>query len=199
MSSDNRATSTRRRATSLVEMMVVLAVSAAIFGIAGTLLFSLLTGRGDGRKNLERQIDQMRLTEQFRRDVHAADAAEVPAEEPQLQLMLPGERSVDYRFANQQLQRCEKQRDQVVRYETYRLENATEVRFEIDKAAEAAFARVVWTEVVAPSGMSSAGTSAAAARELVALVGRDRPLSIAIAASSEPDAEEPTTDPGDEP
>lgn len=200
MKSGSRRKLAMHRGTTLIEMIVVLAVSSAVFGIAGSLFYTLLTGRGDGRQALERQMDQSRLAEQFRRDVHAADTGEAAAEEVStLKLTLHGERTVEYRYENERLLRREKQGDQLVRQESYRLDRATEVRFEVEQAGEASFVRFVCTEEAAPRGMSSAGTSATSSRELLALVGRDRPRPIAIASSAPQVPSEPATEPGAEP
>ncbi|MCE5267325.1 MAG: hypothetical protein LLG00_05515 [Planctomycetaceae bacterium] len=62
----------RRTGYSLIEMVVVMTSGAVLTGIAITLLCALLRAEGAGRASVERAASLDRLTDQFRRDVHAA-------------------------------------------------------------------------------------------------------------------------------
>lgn len=177
----------------LIEMLTVIAITAAIFGITSTLFFTLLTGRSDGRQALEQRLNDARLAEQFRHDVHEARTAEVALAEdvPRLQLAQTDARTVEYRFEKGQLERREMLAEKPVRREVYRLERADSVRFEIEKQGGASLVRLAWKETTTPAGMSSEGTSAGRTHELIVLVGRNTVESIRVAATS-PDTAEPT-------
>ncbi|MBX3411703.1 MAG: prepilin-type N-terminal cleavage/methylation domain-containing protein [Pirellulales bacterium] len=186
-----------RRGTTLIEMVVSIAIISAIFGVAATLFGFLLTGRGDGRRTLEQQIVEGRLVEQFRRDVHEATHAEAFDQEgsPRLKLTQADERTVEYRYEQGELARRETQAGKPVRLENYGLPRESAVRFALEPSGDRTLVRLEWTEESASRGMPSAGTSAAQRHEVIALVGRNivAPIRAAANASepSEPMGEAP--------
>ena len=62
----------KRRAFTLIEMVVVITVSSALMGVAIVMLVALLKSEGSSRRHLEFCNILNRLDEQFRADVHAA-------------------------------------------------------------------------------------------------------------------------------
>lgn len=196
MISDKKHRSTPR-GSSLVETLTAIAIAGAIFSITATLFYTLLTGRGDGRQALEQRVSDVRLADDFRRDVHASGTAQATnlADVPRLVLTQADGRTVEYHYEQGQLIRHEKLADKPLRQETYRLTGVSGVRFEVEQAAEASLVRLAWIEISAPSGMASAGTSAERPHELLALVGRDvvAPIQVASAPESttEPTGETP--------
>jgi len=174
------------RGSSLVETLTAIAIAGAIFSVTATLFYSLLTGRGDGRQALEQRVSDVRLADDFRRDVHSSSSAQVTTigDVPRLVLTQAEGRTVEYRFEQGGLVRREKLEEKPVRQESYRLAQASDVRFEVEQAAEASLVRLAWVEILAPPGMSSKGTRAERPHELLALVGRNVVAPIQVASTT---------------
>lgn len=132
----------RRRGHSLIEMLVVIGTGGALMGIAVGLLAMLMRLDQDSRDQLRQRTAVHRLADQFRRDVHAADGFAVqspPGKEgttPAWQLPLEAGRVVEYRAEPGELLRTEREGDQVLRRESFRLPAGAAVS--IDLAGEAA-------------------------------------------------------------
>lgn len=102
----------RRRGVSLIEVMVVISMGTIFLSLTVGTIHLLMRAQSTAGKALLQTQTLCRLSEQFRRDVHAATAAEVtPAAEDKpavLKLTLPGERSVTYELDQHQV-RCIRQ------------------------------------------------------------------------------------------
>ncbi|MBX6314322.1 MAG: hypothetical protein IRY99_15625, partial [Isosphaeraceae bacterium] len=92
----------RRRGTSLVETMVVIATGGLVLGLCVILIQALLKLDRAGRSHLVEGMTLARLARDLRRDARAATAAEVKAgdagPETRLALTLPSGRSIEYQI-----------------------------------------------------------------------------------------------------
>jgi type II secretory pathway pseudopilin PulG len=71
-----------RCGTSLVEMLVVMTVAAAMVGLAVTTIHRLLGAEHEATKQARYAASLARLSQAFRDDLHAAQKVELPAVEP---------------------------------------------------------------------------------------------------------------------
>jgi len=132
----------RRRAYSLVEMLVVIATGTAMMGVALGLLHMLMRMEQDSLNEVSQQGELDRLADQFRRDVHAADRFAVPSapgkedSPPAWQLALEADHVVEYRAEQEELIRLERKGDQVLRGDSFLPPAGTTVS--IDLVGEAA-------------------------------------------------------------
>lgn len=90
----------RRRGVSLIEMLAVITTMSVVGTLSVTTMFFMLRAEGGGAKSLFAGVAYSRLSHDFRRDVHAAIAANpigdgsVPPR--QLDLLQPDEQTVSY-------------------------------------------------------------------------------------------------------
>ena len=106
----------------LVEMLVVITVSAVMAAVCTGILCMLLQAEHRGRDDLHHGMTAGRLAEQFRDDVHAA--AGLPPNQPDRsgwQFQLPPDRTVDYRVARGTVVRTERVGGALRRQESYQL------------------------------------------------------------------------------
>ena len=71
-----------RRGVSLVEMLVVITIAAAMVGLAATMIHLLLGAEHEATKASRFSASVMRLARSFRDDVHAAREVQLPLPEP---------------------------------------------------------------------------------------------------------------------
>jgi prepilin-type N-terminal cleavage/methylation domain-containing protein len=123
----------RRRGYSLIEMLVVMATTAAMLGIALGLLHLLIRLEHGSREEVRQRTTLHRLADRFRRDVHAArqfPALEVPrppgAQGPEREegtsgwrFSLDDGRAVQYRAEQGQLVRAERAEGDVIAQDSY--------------------------------------------------------------------------------
>ncbi len=123
-----------RRGHSLIELMVVIAVSSTLAAVTVGLLHTLFQMQQGGRKHLEVRRTLERLAEQFRDDVHAATQLRPmaagkgeggAAEGPGWELPREGDHQVEYRLHAYQLLRTERQKDKLLRRESFALPPGT--------------------------------------------------------------------------
>jgi len=125
-----------RRAFTLIEMIVAISVSAALMGIAISLLLVLFRAEQNGRTHIGQAETLQRLADQFRRDVHAAAHVTVDGKDPQRwQFDLPGDRIVRYTTDAGGISREEQMLSENVRMEPYLLPKDSTVAIEVDWAA----------------------------------------------------------------
>jgi prepilin-type N-terminal cleavage/methylation domain-containing protein len=125
-----------RRAFTLIEMITVIAVGAALTGIAVSLLLVLYRADRNGRAHAAAAQSLQQLAEQFRRDVHAATDVTANEKTPQQwQIDMPGGVVVRYALAADGVAREEKAGEKVVRHESYRLSGDSTVLVMADRAA----------------------------------------------------------------
>ncbi len=98
----------RRFGMSLMELIVVLAVSAIVFGSAVSSLAFAMRSYTASRDSLQTDLTLQRLSEQFRKDVHIARsiAADSPADVA-LRLTTADQELVDYKLVEQAVVRLQ--------------------------------------------------------------------------------------------
>ena len=128
----------RRRGVSLVELVVVIGASAALFGV-GTVAFTrFLAIRRGGQDHLDRTVQTVRLAEQFRHDVWASqDVAGPPESADKLTLTAGESRRIDYELGPSQVRRTILEKDKPPSHASFQLPTATPLRFEIEPAGAA--------------------------------------------------------------
>jgi len=92
---------TARRATSLIEMLVVMSACTVILTISAGLIHRAMHAESATRSFFDGQRSALRLSEQFRSDVHAATAASLEDASRHdglfLRLQLADDQTVEYR------------------------------------------------------------------------------------------------------
>lgn len=91
----------------LVEMLVVMAMGSVLTAVAIGLIVTMLRSEDVARNHLHQSAVQSRLADQFRRDVHAADAIDVDDSGVVWTLALGPEHTVTYRADSNWLERSE--------------------------------------------------------------------------------------------
>jgi prepilin-type N-terminal cleavage/methylation domain-containing protein len=110
-----------RRAVSLIEMLVVIAVSTVLMTVAVTTLHTLMQAEHNGRNHAGQAATLARLADQFRSDAHAAlrpIAADGEAGD-QWQFALANRAEVTYEALPGEIQRRERIAGKLVRQESY--------------------------------------------------------------------------------
>jgi prepilin-type N-terminal cleavage/methylation domain-containing protein len=133
-----------RRGFTLIEMAVVIAVSAVLMGIGTGILGLLLRSERLARDDLGYGRSVSRLAEQFRDDVHAA--AEGPHSRPGQtgwQWQLPPDRTVVYQLKPGTISRTEWVGKVLRRQESYNVPAEGAARIEISPDARPATARLL--------------------------------------------------------
>ena len=129
----------QRRGHSLIELLVVISVGSALLAVSVGLLHTLLQMQQGGRKHLQQRRTLERLADQFREDVHAATqvrataAGPGQAEGPGWELPRDPEHTVEYRLQEDNLVRTERQKDKVLRRESFALPQGATVSMETPK------------------------------------------------------------------
>jgi prepilin-type N-terminal cleavage/methylation domain-containing protein len=116
----------RRHGASLIELMVVIAILTVIFGLVGVLFHRLFQAEQLSARTTVAEITTMRLADQFRRDIHAAQSAkrsEATGEAlPTLELKSSGDApTILYTGGLNKVQRDVRQGQKSIAHETYRL------------------------------------------------------------------------------
>ncbi len=94
----------RRRGTSLVEMMVVIGLTAIVLGGVVTGAASLLkVDKRFSARNATSQLNQ--LTQLLRADIHAAESADWNEANQALTLVVPDEQPITYKLTGNRCQR----------------------------------------------------------------------------------------------
>ncbi|MDB5345983.1 MAG: hypothetical protein JWP89_4360 [Schlesneria sp.] len=116
----------RRRGASLIELMVVISILTVILGLVGVLFHRLFQAEQLSTRTTVAEITTMRLADQFRRDIHAAQSAkrsDATSEAlPTLELKNPGDApTILYTGGLNKIQRDVMRGQKSVAHETYRL------------------------------------------------------------------------------
>jgi prepilin-type N-terminal cleavage/methylation domain-containing protein len=135
-----------RRGFTLLEMLVVIAVSTIIVGIAVSLVITMMHLEKQSRKRLGSFRIQGQLAEQYRRDVRAATGlspvktADKEGEQAGCELQFDSERLVRYRVDGPRIVRTELAGDRPVRNESYRLLSGATAQFQLPEGESPAIA-----------------------------------------------------------
>jgi hypothetical protein len=101
----------RRRAVSLVELLLAMSACTVILTLSAALVHRMLHAQSRTRAFFDAERTALRLSRQFRRDVEEATSAttpnEVTAEGVFLTLEMPGDRTVEYRRTSAAISRIE--------------------------------------------------------------------------------------------
>lgn len=127
----------RRRGFSLVELLVVIAVSSTIVALSVGLLHLLMQMQRDARDQLRGRMTLQRLTDQFRDDAHAAMQlrpvqAANESSGPAWELQLGPDHRIEYRVEEATLVRTEHAGGDVLGRESYLLPEGATVSLDVD-------------------------------------------------------------------
>jgi prepilin-type N-terminal cleavage/methylation domain-containing protein len=116
----------RRRGFTLVEMTVVVSLASIVLGGVAVLLQGVWRAERSVADHRAIRAAMFRLGELFRADVHAgkvADAMTPPdgATADKIALALPGDRTVEYSWANAQIERVVRVNGEIVHQDTFPL------------------------------------------------------------------------------
>ncbi|MEE8451061.1 MAG: prepilin-type N-terminal cleavage/methylation domain-containing protein [Thermoguttaceae bacterium] len=109
----------RRTAYTLVELMAAMAAASVLTAVAIGLIVTMLRSEGVARDHIRQSAVQGRLADQFRRDVHAAEAIDIDGSGLVWTLTLGPEHEVTYRVESNRLERTETGDPSIQRQETY--------------------------------------------------------------------------------
>jgi hypothetical protein len=118
----------RRRAMSLVELTVVMSSCTLILTLSTVLIHRVMRHQSQTRLFFDAQRSGMRLSEQFRRDVHEATTA-VTTELPEgvfLRLRAREDQSIDYQRTERGILRLEMAGEETSSRDEFRFPNAME-------------------------------------------------------------------------
>jgi hypothetical protein len=121
----------KRTAYTIVEMLAVITITAAVMGMAIIMLAALLKNESGSRKHLELSKNLSRLDDQFRADAHAAAEADLNNLGDRLELTPAKQKKiVRYRVAPEAIVRDELDGEKIVAAETYAISDETIAAFE---------------------------------------------------------------------
>jgi hypothetical protein len=118
---------------SLLEVVVVLGVQTILLATAVGLIGRLLQAEQAGRKDLQALMSVDALAVQFRRDANAASEAsivETKGTSAGIELALSADRRATYEVREGSVQRVERQAEEVLHREAYRLPRTWSVSFQ---------------------------------------------------------------------
>ncbi len=126
----------------LVELAAAIAAGSALMAIAVGVIYLLIEAERTSREQFRQASAIARLSDEFRRDARAATALDIPKKldtprqaggtrtEPDWRFRFRGSRVVEYRVDGRFLRRVERDGDQLLRRESYRLPPGTEASIE---------------------------------------------------------------------
>ena len=126
-----------RRGVSLIELVVLIAASAAVFAVAVVAFTRFLDASRGGQIHLERTVQTARLAEQFRRDVWAAREATQDTKIGKLTLVADDGLRVEYEIDAGALRRTAFHEDKPEMRDRFQLSGTTPLGFEIDSSKAA--------------------------------------------------------------
>jgi prepilin-type N-terminal cleavage/methylation domain-containing protein len=168
-----------RRGSSLVEMLLVIAVSGVVMALVAGLIGAMLHAQATARQAARRSSELARLSLRFRTDAHSAAGASAEGRTPsgaasRLTLAMGGDRSIEFSATGGRVDRIRKEGETIVHRDSFVLSGdrddlAASIDFE-NAATERAAIVVRLRAAVDPSG------AAGQVSRLEAQVGRDRKL-----------------------
>ncbi len=142
----------KRRGKTLVELLVVISMLAAITGTAGTVIYRLMRAERAVEADLVWQRTVAELSEQFRADAHAALVAKANDDGTGLTFTLP-EGTVAYTLTAHGVQRTGQPRGGEEQHQEFRC-HEPDVRFATNAAGDYMWARMVIPRSSAPLAKS---------------------------------------------
>lgn len=117
----------KRRGTSLIELLCVIAVSGVVLGLVASLLATMMQVESQAASEGKQLAHTSRLSLQFRADAHSASEA-VVASEDRLTLVLAGEEAIDYVAQAGGIERVKRQGQTVTHHDQFRIADLREGR-----------------------------------------------------------------------
>jgi len=122
-----------RRGVSLVELLIVLSATTAVIGLSGKLMHQMMHAQSRANAMQQGERSALRLSAQFRGDVHRAREASVAGEAGNMAVTLLGSDAgeIQYRLEGEAVVRtvADDEKGQTAR-EVYRFPGAVELSFE---------------------------------------------------------------------
>jgi hypothetical protein len=123
-----------RRGISLVEMLVVITVAAAMMGLTVTTIHRLLGAEHDVTRQMRYAASVARLAQVFRDDLHAAREIEAPVAEPgkppALLVVFPDARRARYELDRHLATRVELDRENETHHDSFYFPPGSRLEFE---------------------------------------------------------------------
>jgi hypothetical protein len=141
----------RRRAFTLIEMVLVLGALAAMLGLCAGMIHLLLKLDRAQRAHLAETTTLGRLAPRFRQDVRAATSQASMRDESGLVLSRPGGPNVEYRARPGALVRTRRDGDRATSRDTYALPRFDTPQFQVEGSPGAAFVALVLRRKEGPS------------------------------------------------
>jgi|GEM_PF-3506270 len=163
----------RRRAYSLIELLLIMSAMCLIFGLCVGLIHSSLRLDRGARAHLNETMTVDRLARQFREDAHAANhwtkSTDKTTHLDRLELTRLDGHVVLYESQVGRLVRTERVSDQKPRYEPYRLRQRGSVEFSIQDEKDRAF-----VVLAIPHRSTEPGAHERSTIQIQATLGKDR-------------------------
>ena len=138
-----------RRGWSLLEMMVVIPLTAILLSVSGVLLTALLRSQGMLSADIRQQSARARLATQLRTDAHEANSAKSPS--PQVcDFLLESGETVHYEIKDSSLHRELRKNDTILERERYPLAGLSAI-FAVDDSSQRPLVRLTLESV--PEGV----------------------------------------------
>ena len=135
---------TPRRGYALIEVLVVLTVTAVMLTLCAGMVHLLLKLDRSGRTASEEAADLSRLAHDFRGDAHASTAAVPPVRAGErVALTLDVGKTVEYQVRPLDVLRTLREGDKVRRYETYRRPSRASLTIEVEADGPRPFAILI--------------------------------------------------------
>ena len=129
-----------RRGWSLLEMLVVISLTAILLSVSGVLLTALLRSQGMLSADIRQQSARARLATQLRTDAHEASSAKSPS--PQVcDFLLESGETVHYEIKESSLHRELRQKETILEREKFPL-NGLFAAFAVDESQQRPLVRL---------------------------------------------------------
>jgi len=112
----------RRRGTTLIELMVTISTASVLLLLATSVVHRMMRFESKSRQRASVHRTAVRLSHDFRKDIHQADSFQIRGREdqpPTIRLVLPEGSDVTYRVTQHRVLREQRIDDQQVARETY--------------------------------------------------------------------------------
>jgi prepilin-type N-terminal cleavage/methylation domain-containing protein len=119
----------------LMEMMVVLVVDAALAGMALLVLVTAMRYQSDAGQETQCRASFTRLAEQFRADVHAAEGCQASDDSRGCQFRSAGGRRIEYRLEGEQVMRTVREHERFVARDAFALPPGARPAIDLPAAA----------------------------------------------------------------
>lgn len=125
----------KRAGTSLMEMLVVIALLGAVMVMGGQIVSALFRFQQQLHSDFDQRRTVQRLATQWRKDAHAAREAQL-VKDSQIDFTLTDGKEVEYVVDGWQIHRHVRKGDIVAHRETFRLPRRSVIRLEIETLTE---------------------------------------------------------------